>query len=317
MSDQSDKPTEADAAQATEPDAATASGASEPVEQQDQGEDLGKLMGTDSGGTKQLEIDAVRAAEAAVRAAEAAIQRVDAASGEAPAAAGAEQISPRKLWALRGILLVNFALMGIMIAMPTADSTPHSDATTGVESAAELPQPFSGDSPFVSPLRDPRYTIPRDDLFDEALVFARDGNYEQAAVLMQKHVEAHAALHPSLLQTPYLLLAHYLRLSGRTEEAIEFEGIANRLIGASHLPEDLWNAARAAERNGDAREMRRAYARLLLQQNMLTPTQRAVVTEAYLKFGESYRIEAEQGREQARAKEADRLRRLREGGANK
>jgi hypothetical protein len=47
--------------------------------------------------------------------------------------------------------------------------------------------------------------------------------------------------------------------------------------------------------------MRRYYARFLLQQKQVPPSLRAKIAEAYLKLGDGYRVEAEQGAEREAA----------------
>lgn len=277
-------------------------------------ERLGQLMRSEdpAASSARLESDAIAAAEAAIRAAESALNT---AKAPAPAAedAAVDSSSIRRLWILRAVLVVNFALMGVMIALPgptVIDTASPADADpAATDEPAVEPEP-----PFVDPLRDERLLLPVDKKYDEALIAGRDGNYELAAQLMHDYVRAHPNLDPALMQTAYVMMGRYLRLSGRTDEAVEYETIARRMVGSSHLPADLWRTARAAEQRGDMRGMRQAYARLLLQQNMLTPSQLAVITEAYLKFGESYRLEAAQGEAEARQAENERLRKLREAG---
>ncbi|MCA8941288.1 MAG: hypothetical protein KDB80_01905 [Planctomycetes bacterium] len=283
-------------------------------EQATSGEELGQLMGSEdpAASKARLESDAIAAAEAAIRAAEAALERT---RGAEPAAAPAAEptVSTRKLWILRVVLVVNFALMGVMIALPTPIAVDSAQPAENAEQPAQE-SPVEPEPPFVEPLRDERLLLPADKKYDEALIAGSDGNYELAAQLMHDYIRAHPNLDPALMQGAYIIMARYLHLSGRSDEAIEYENVARRMVGSSHLPADLWRTARAAEERGDVRGMRQAYARLLLQQNMLTPSQLAVITEAYLKFGESYRLEASQGEADARETENERLRKLREAG---
>ncbi len=285
------------------------------VEQKEQvsADELGQLMQEGSAEAQQakLEGEAVAAAEAAVRAAESAIAGA-AAPQPTPAPAPVQTASTRsetgmstgKLWMLRAVLILNFALMGVMIALPgPSGNTDH----TGTATEHEADTHTEPNSPFVAPKHDPNMRVPSDRRYDEALLAARDRNYERAAELMHSYVRTHQHLHPSLLEGSYILLARYLRLSGRTDEAVLFEVEARKMVGAAHLPNDLWQTARAAEKNGDAREMRRAYARLLLQRELLTPSQLSVITEAYLKLGDSYRMEASLGADKAREEDAKRI----------
>ena len=68
---------------------------------------------------------------------------------------------------------------------------------------------------------------------------------------------------------------------------------ANQILRRSYLPDDLLRSARRAEEAGDAAQMRAAYARFLLQQSMVPASERQAIHEAYLKLGDSYRMQAE------------------------
>ena len=65
--------------------------------------------------------------------------------------------------------------------------------------------------------------------------------------------------------------------------------------------------ARRAEAEGNGEEMRRLYARFLLQQKQIPPALQQVVVEAYLKLGDSYRLEAQAATEKARIEELQEL----------
>ncbi len=78
------------------------------------------------------------------------------------------------------------------------------------------------------------------------------------------------------------------------------------------MPEDLIRTAVEAEKRGDARGMRRAYANFLLQEKLVSPTMRSLIVESYLKLGDSFHLEAEQEGDSAAAEEGDRIRRIRE-----
>lgn len=268
-----------------------------------------------SGAAEAAKEQAVTGAESAVAQAESELQAAEAAlalADEHPS----QTMAPRRLWALRAVLIVNFLLMGVMLALPYAAPEPQpADPHDAAHDAAQHDPHGSGHAPdtsshFVQPRRDPRYVIPPSKLYNEALKASSKGDYDTASELMHRYIRANSSLHSSLLMGPYLTLAHFLHMAGRDDEAVSFELEAQRMIGASSLPEDLWRAARAAEESGESREMRRAYARLLLQQNMLTPTQYAVVSEAYLKLGESYRMEADEGAAAAKRESDARLREM-------
>ena len=283
---------------------------------QDAGE-LGSLMqeGAESGVQERLDNEAIAAAEAVLATATSVLRDVDDATAEPVQAVRDQQVDKRKLWMLRAILLLNFALMGVMIALP--DGAVSHPATDG-EHGTEMESAESGTSPFVGDRRQQAFLTPNDNLYDEAVLAARDGNWDQAAAMMQQHiVKNKATTHESMMQGAYILLASYLRRAGRSDEALEVDAMWLRLVGTTTLPEDLWHMAQSAEKRGDGPAMRQAYARLLLQQNMLTYNQLAVITEAYLKFGDSYRIEAQAGDERAQKEEREREQKLRESGGKR
>jgi hypothetical protein len=309
--------------QEQEPEVATAG--SEPAAQSE----LGGLMASGDLDTaariRRMEEEAMVAAERVFAEAESALAEAETVVAEERATAHASEgardgRAPRqqvvvdgvrfdlqKLWILRCLLVLNLVLVVVMFTLPGRGPAPAHDPQP--REAPPVPEGFDAKP------REGLPALPTDKLYDEALIAGRDGEYPRAAELMKRYVEAHPDLHPALLQGSYTMLGRYLRLAGRTDEAIRYEVEAQRLIGVSQLPSDLWQAAREAESRGDAQSMRQAYARIILQRDMLTPSQLAVVTEAYLKLGDSYRMAAQEGQAAAEAEELERERRLREQGA--
>ncbi len=229
---------------------------------------------------------------------------------------------PRKhaVWILRGLLILNLAMMGLMIALPSDPNG--SPASVGGHDPSNIAQPEehqpatgshgevvdpAATRPFVKPLRAPGLGLPRDELYTNALLVAAKGNFTEAVLLLKSYLAAHPNLSDPLRSLVCGNISFYLRKDGRGSEAVEYDIQYAKLANSHSLPEDLWRMAIAAEQRGDGLEMRRAYARLLLQQKVISPTLKALVSEAYLKLGDSYRIEAEHGAGAAREADQRRL----------
>ena len=64
---------------------------------------------------------------------------------------------------------------------------------------------------------------------------------------------------------------------------------------------ERWHAAQQAADNGNLAEMRSAYARFLLQMKQASPALRKARAEAFLRLGDSYRLEADQAEDPSAA----------------
>ena len=193
--------------------------------------------------------------------------------------------SPRHRWVLRGLLLVNLAMMGVVLALPNGRAP---------APAPEREPPPAKADPLLSP---PRQLggLPTSKYWSEALESAGKGDLPQAILLLERYLELSPEITDVERRLVYNQIAFYLAKDGRTDEALEYERRSSQLMSRSHLPDDLLQNAHRAEQEGKLQEMRSAYARFLLQQKQIPPSLRKHIAEAYLKLGDSYRLEAEAG----------------------
>jgi hypothetical protein len=195
-----------------------------------------------------------------------------------------ERASPaRAHWALRALLIVNLALMGIVLALPS-----------GSQPEEHEPEHRDAADPFLLP---PRTLggMPSGKYWDAAVQSAGKGDLAQAVKLLEQYLQVAPAITDVERRLVYNQIAYYLAKDGRTAQALEYERRSSQLMSRSHLPEDLLQSAHRAAAEGKVAEMRAAYARFLLQQKQIPPSLRKHVAEAYLRLGDSYRMEAEAG----------------------
>ncbi|MBK8980335.1 MAG: hypothetical protein IPM29_30910 [Planctomycetes bacterium] len=141
--------------------------------------------------------------------------------------------------------------------------------------------------------RDAELGVPGDPAYHQALMVAMEGDYGLAAKLLERFLERHPDLNPAVARLVHGQLAMYLRNSGELAAALDHERLARPGSQRAYLAEELLQAARVAEQRGDSEALRSAYARFLLQQDTLSPGLRALLGEAWLKLGDSYRAEAD------------------------
>lgn len=214
-------------------------------------------------------------------------QVVDRPRSAARVGATPEPAAPeRNPWVLRALLLINLAMMGVVLALPIGKA-PAPDHT------GEQPAP-KVDDPFLKP---PRQLggLPTSKYWDEALQSAGKGDLSNAIMLLERYLELSPDMTDVERRLVYNQIAYYLAKDGRTEAALDYERRSSQLMSRSHLPDDLLQSAHRAEQEGKLPAMRSAYARFLLQQKQIPPSLRRHIAEAYLKLGESYRLEAEAG----------------------
>ncbi|MEE9125646.1 MAG: hypothetical protein V3U11_00755, partial [Planctomycetota bacterium] len=147
--------------------------------------------------------------------------------------------------------------------------------------------------------------FPRDNLYEEATLVARQGDYPRAVKLLKQLLKTTPDMSGVALRLVYTQLAYNLLRDGRRQEAEQYADRIDRMRVQTTLPEDLARAAQRAERDGRGGDMRRYYARFLLQQNQIRPDMRDIISEAYLKIDDSYRLEADAGEKAQAAREAD------------
>ncbi len=229
-----------------------------------------------------------------------------------PAPEPEKKLVGKRLMVLRALLLFNVVMMGVMIVMP--DPPVQSDEVVEAPVIAQPPvepDPLadsvlqSDPNRYVSPTRHPD-VMPDSDLMSKAFTAASKGEYSEAVEKIQTYLAAYPEMNPQLRILALTSLSSYLRLDGRKDEALKLEIRIRSLSGSSNYPADLLKRARQAMEAQDFHETRRAYAKFLLTQKTIGPAMRSAVTEAYLMFGDSYRLEA--GLSDLEAIEQDRLR---------
>ena len=147
--------------------------------------------------------------------------------------------------------------------------------------------------------------FPDDNLYEEATLVARRGDYPRAVKLLKQLLKTTPDMGGVQLRLVYTQLAYNLLRDGGIQEAEQYADRIDRMRVQTTLPEDLARAAQRAERDGRGGDVRRYYARFLLQQNQIRPDMRDIISEAYLKIGDSYRLEADAGEKAQAAREAD------------
>ncbi|MEM7199174.1 MAG: hypothetical protein AAF628_02845 [Planctomycetota bacterium] len=209
-----------------------------------------------------------------------------------PAAKGLASLFERRAdQVLQGLLVLNLALVGVLIAF--SDSAPSTEPQADpAESRVEAPPP-AGD-PFVQLPRRIGH-LPADKLWDRAVEAAGTGDYTTAVSFLKRYLDVHPDMLDAERVLIYQQLAYYLMKDHELAASEEFTIKANQLMARVYLPEDLLDTAKRAEEDGALLEMRSAYARFLLQLRQASPTLRAREAAAYLKLGDSYRLEAKDG----------------------
>ncbi|MEZ5966906.1 MAG: hypothetical protein R3F56_23905 [Planctomycetota bacterium] len=270
------------------PPAASAQAPSDPIE---------SMM---AAGEKPTQRGARDLAEEARAAARAALQP-DPEAAPAPPRPQTEPGAIRREWLLRGLLVLNLALIGGVVALPIGKAP--------VEPAAS-PASGHGAAPATghaaeAPRRSLGFAVGEQGLYLRALEMAGQGKFDDAIATLEGHLRANPYMGEVEQRLVYHALAMFAVRAGRNEEASRYEAAMDRLRIGAQLPQDLLDLARQAEAEGRGADMRRYYARFLLQQRQVPPSLRDKIAEAYLKLGDGYRIEAEHGAErQAASKRA-------------
>ena len=213
----------------------------------------------------------------------AAVEAGDDVAVAAAAAAAAASRPSRTDRIVQVLLVLNLLLIGVVIALP-------SSSKTGGGEAAPTPRAAEGDA-LVQPPRQ-LGNLPSHELWQRSLAAAGKGDYAQAVDLLERYLSGPGVTDLER-QLVYNQLAYYLVKDGRMDAAREYTLKAQQLLTRAYLPEDLLDGARKAEANGAHAEMRSAYARFLLQLRQASPELRQREAEAYLKLGDSFRLEAQ------------------------
>lgn len=243
-----------------------------------------------------LERQALRAAEQALAEGERALANARAQLQPTPEKAPA---NGRRELLLRLLLAVNVLAMVVVALLPApGGSTP---TTPPVE---HVPHETTRTTP----------TAPRtDELWDRAIAASSRRDYATAVALLERYLTESPRMAPSQQMSVFLALSHYASKSGDFKKAQEFDRRARALDQSHSLPEDLVAMAQAAAESGDQANLRRAWARFLLQQKQIPSSLYPQVATAYLQLGDSYRHEANEAAEKQRLADlAETERRLRE-----
>ncbi|MCY2957539.1 MAG: hypothetical protein NT107_10925 [Planctomycetota bacterium] len=254
--------------------------------------------------------DIERAAIAAAEMALADSQRVlDAAEQEIATSPAPRSLlnrpSPARELALRILLGINLAAMIVVVFLPAPSpvAAPENFASDG--------QSFVAPNPATTVIAAPAPVIRTPSLEDpviRAFAAADAHDYRTATRLLEEHLLATPRLEPSRKANILLALQHYCAQVGDFAKSQEYQRKVESLRNSHSMPEDLLAMASEAEQAGDIESMRRQYARLLLQQRQVPSSLYRHIAEAYLKLGDSYRIEAETAAQAARREELEAVR---------
>lgn len=225
--------------------------------------------------------------------------------------------TPRQDLMLVGLLFANLCLMGVMMAIPGKEEQPQQPASTahtdpghvpgeggakeGTRPAEVIPQkpqdPRQVARPFELPLGEKTSILPDQEVFDAGGVKMVNGDFEGAASIWHSYIKGHPELQPFQLHVVYLHLGNAYAHMGKQLEASKYLALAQSQHELISLPDDLWAAARQAEADLRGHDMRRYYARFLLQQDLLGRkwTRQGRIVEAFMKIADSYRMDAERG----------------------
>lgn len=266
----------------------------------DESEALQGLMQPESSDQQasRLNDEALAAAEEAVAAEESASHG----RGQEQTAAVEAQLSEpdaEPSWILRGLLILNLVLMGVMLALPNATDGQRTDKAENQPQQPPVFQDreFPGSDPFVSPV--PKQAAIFGESWSRASQLAGAGNFEAAVKLLSAYIEGEGAREPDFIKRQvYRSLGFYSYRLGDLPAAAKYDSLADGLASYAKLPLQLIREAEEAEAKGDGRLMRQAYARLLLIQSQMPPSEFDKVSEAYLKLADSFRLEAKRGEEE-------------------
>ena len=207
----------------------------------------------------------------------------------------------RREWVLRLLLVLNLALIGVTLGLPMRSSAP---------AKPKDDHGGSGGDHGAAATRKSAFAVTDQTLYLRALELAAEGKFDDAIAVLEGYLKANPDLADFEQRLTLQAMATFALRAGRPNDATRFEAAIDRLRVGTQLPQDLLDLAKQAETDGRGGDMRRYYARFLLMQKQVPPSLRERIAEAYLKLGDGYRVEAEQG---ART-EAERKRAAEGGG---
>ncbi len=236
-----------------------------------------------------LEAEALRAAEKALAEGQKALAAARAHMGDAAPPSPLPLSRSRERW-LRVLLAFNVLVMIGIAILPTSspDRTPTADGTH--ESTHESPK--GGESRFSDP-------------WNRALAAAERRDFDQAISILDGYLVQRPNMVASEKLSVLMALAHYSSRKNDFKAAQDYQRRADAIEKSHSLPEDLVATAKAAAEAGDQEQLRRIWARFLLQQRQVPSWLYKHVAEAYLQLGDSYRQQANAAAEAARLKELE------------
>lgn len=258
---------------------------------------LADLMATASDApaskARDLEGEALRAAEHALAEGHRALAAARAHLGVEPGAPTPDVRRTRvRERVLRALLVINVMVMLAVVSLPVPEAA---KPTPPVAAPAPANTPATTAPPATPDWRDP---------WNRAMAAADRRDFAGAITILEQYLSPRMA--PSEQLSVLMALAHYSARLGRIDAAQEYQRRADAIEGSHSLPEDLVAEAQAAAASGDQESLRRIWARFLLQQRQVPSWLHKHVAEAYLQLGDSYRIEANTAAEAARLAEIER-----------
>ncbi|MBL8731584.1 MAG: hypothetical protein JNN13_04355 [Planctomycetes bacterium] len=242
---------------------------------------------------RDLDTEALRAAEAAIAEGERALANARAQLQQDKTAALAKPGNRGRELLLRGLLVFNVVAMVIVALLPAPTTKPVTPATP--------PAPTTT-SPTATPPA-PTYREP----FNQAVAAAERREFARAVAILDGYLADSPRLMPGEQLEVLNALAYYASRNGDVKRAEDYRRRADSLEKRHSLPEDLVAQAKAALENGDQESLRRTWARFLLQQRQIPSWLYKHVAEAYLQLGDSYRAEAATAAERERIAELEAL----------
>ncbi|MEZ6036260.1 MAG: hypothetical protein R3F29_02185 [Planctomycetota bacterium] len=238
---------------------------------------------------RDLEAEALRAAEEAIAEGERALAAARAQlESKAPAATTQKKTGGGRELALRLLLAVNVVAMVVVAALPAP-----TDNTTQPAPVVEHQTPAQ---PTAHEYNEP---------FNRALAAADRRDYTTAVATLEQYLQDSPRMAPSRRLTVLTALSEYTARLGNFARSQDYVRQANAIEQSHKTPEDLVADAKAAIENGDQEGLRSIWARFLLQQRQIPSWLYKHVAQAYLELGDSYRRDADAAAEIARRKELE------------
>lgn len=264
------------------------------------GDKAAKAAKAAPGKGRDLDAQALRAAEQALADGERALAQARAQlAGDA--AAGQQRRRRLREWVFLLLLAINVAAMVVVALLPNA--TPRAPAE---------PLPIAKPETSGSPPSTPEARRVFNEPWLRAQDLAEAGDYKAAIAVLEQYLVDHPRMAPSQKLSVLQALGYYAGSSRDHQKADEYRRKADALDKSHALPDDLVAEAQTAHAAGDQERLRRIWARFLLQQRQIPSSLYKHVAEAYLQLGDSYRQQAADAAEAARLAElketAERLR---------